>query len=134
MAREVPIGTRGEVQHRVNSKHTLAEWRDGLPPMLSTQWMVLWLEEAAFSALVPFCEGDEISVGVAVDIDHRAPTGIGQMVRAEAVVESFDGRFHTFKVSAHNGAEVIGQGTMKRAIVSTRKFEEKQRAKQAQNS
>jgi len=134
MAREVPIGTRGEVQHRVNSKHTLAEWRDGLPPMLSTQWMVLWLEEAALSALLPFCEGDEISVGVAVDIDHRAPTGIGQMVRTEAVVESFDGRFHTFKVSAHNGAEVIGQGTMKRAIVSTRKFEEKQRAKQAQNS
>jgi len=56
------------------------------------------------------------------------------VVKAEAVLESFDGRFYTFKVSAHNGTEVIGHGTIKRAIVSRRKFEEKQRAKQVQGS
>ena len=102
--------------------------------MLSTQSMVLWLEEAAFNVLLPFCEGDEVSVGTAVNVDHRAATGVGALVKAEAKLESFDGRFYTFKVSAHNGAEVIGQGTIKRAIVSKSKFEEKQRAKRTQSS
>jgi predicted thioesterase len=50
------------------------------------------------------------------------------------VLESFDGRFYTFNVSARDGREVIGHGTIKRAIVSKSRFEEKQRAKQAQSS
>jgi fluoroacetyl-CoA thioesterase len=94
--------------------------------------MVLWLEEAAFNVLLPFCEGDEVSVGTAVNVDHRAATGIGAIVNAEAKLESFDGRFYTFEVSAHNGAEVIGRGTLRRAIVSKSKFEQKQHAKQTQ--
>jgi fluoroacetyl-CoA thioesterase len=96
--------------------------------------MIDWMEEAAFNALLPFCEGDEVSVGTAIDVDHRAATGIGAVVKAEAELESFDGRFYAFNVSAHNGAEVIGHGTIKRAIVSKSKFEEKQRAKQTQSS
>jgi len=32
------------------------------------------------------------------------------VVKAEAVPESFDGRFCSFKVSPHNGTEVIGHG------------------------
>src|SRR5664279_1950310 len=69
--------------------------------------------------------------GTAINIVHRAPTGVGATVKSEAVLESFDGRFYTFRVSAHNGTEVIGYGTIARAIVSKAKFEEKQRAKQA---
>jgi len=102
--------------------------------MLSTQSMVLWLEEAAFNVLLPFCEGDEVSVGTAINVDYRAATEIGAVVTAEAELDSFDGRFYSFKVSAHNGTELISHGTIKRAIVSKSKFEEKQRAKQAQSS
>jgi len=134
VAKVVPIGTRGEVQERVEFQHTLTAWRDELPPVLSSQNMVLWLEGAAFNALLPFCEGDEVSVGTAINVDHRAATEVGAIVKAEAELESFDGRFYTFKVSAHNGTEVIGHGTIRRAIVSKSKFEEKQRAKQAQSS
>src|SRR5271157_1571156 len=134
MAKPVPIGTRGEVEVRVKFKNTLTAWREELPPVLSTQYMVEWMEGAGFNALLPFCEGDEVSVGTAINVDHRAATGIDTAVKAEAVLESFDGRFYTFKVSAYNGTEVIGHGTITRAIVSKSKFEEKQRAKQAQSS
>src|SRR5271166_1864179 len=134
MAKPVPIGARGEVGERVKFQHTLTAWREGLPSVLSTQCMVEWMEGACFNALLPFCEGDEVSVGTAINVDHRAATGIDAVVKAEAVLESFDGRFYTFKVSAHNGTEVIGHGTIRRAIVSKSKFEEKQRAKQAQSS
>jgi fluoroacetyl-CoA thioesterase len=132
MAKPVPIGTRGEIEKRVEFKHTLTAGREELPPVLSTPYMVAWMEEAAFEVLLPFCEGDEVSVGTAINIIHRAPTGMGSTVKSEAVLESFDGRFYTFRVSAHNGTEVIGYGTIARAIVSKAKFEDKQRAKQAQ--
>ncbi|HWS97151.1 MAG TPA: thioesterase [Candidatus Methylomirabilis sp.] len=134
MAKPVPIGARGHVEERVKFQHTLTAWRAELPPVLSTQHMIEWMDGAGFDALLPFCEGDEISVGTAINVDHRAATGIDVVVKAEAVLESFDGRFYTFKVSAHNGTEVIGHGTIKRAIVSRSKFEEKQRAKQVQGS
>lgn len=134
MAKPVPIGARGEVEKRVEFQHTPTAWREELPPVLSTHYMIEWMEGAGFNALLPFCEGDEVSVGTAINVDHRAPTGISAVVKAEAVLESFDGRFYTFKVSAHDGTEVIGRGTIKRAIVSKSKFEEKQRARQVQSS
>lgn len=125
MAKTVLIGTRAEVERRVEFQHTLRAWRAQLPPVLSTPHMIGWMEAAGFEALLPFCEGDEVSVGTAINIVHRAPTGIGTAVKCEAVLESINGRFFTFRVSAHNGREVIGHGTIGRAIVSMGKFEEK---------
>jgi len=129
MAKPVPIGTRGETERRVEFQHTLSAWKAELPPVLSTPHMIGWMEAAGFEALLPFCEGDEVSVGTAINISHRAPSGIGTTVRCEAVLQEINGRFLTFRVSAHDGARVIGHGTIGRAIVSKSKFEEKFRAK-----
>jgi predicted thioesterase len=38
------------------------------------------------------------------------------------VVEGFDGRFYTVRVSANDGAQEIGRGTVGRAVVSVSKF------------
>ena len=99
--------------------------------MLSTPHMIGWMEAAGFEALLPFCEGDEVSVGTAINVNHRAPTGIGVDVKCEAALESMSGRFFVFRVSAHNGREVIGHGTVSRAIVSKSRFEEKHRKQAA---
>lgn len=94
--------------------------------MLSTPHMIGWMEAAGFFALQPFCEEDEISVGTAINIVHRAPVMEGAAIKCEATLESFDGRFYTFHVSARNGEEVIGHGSIGRAIVSKTKFQKKQ--------
>ena len=130
MAKPVPLGTRGEAQITVEPRHTLTNWKSHLPPVYSTPNMIGQMEAAAYNALEPFCEGDEVSVGTAINIVHRAPAVEGQTITSEAVLETFDGRFYTFKVSSSNGHEVIGYGTVARAIVSKAKFEEKQRQKQ----
>ncbi len=96
--------------------------------MLSTPHMIGWMEAAGFEALLPFCEGDEVSVGTAINVNHRAPSGIGARVRCEAVLESVSGRFLTFRVIAQSEGQVIGEGTIGRAIVSKGKFAEKFRA------
>jgi len=125
MAKPVPIGTRGEVQRRVEFQYTLTAWRPELPSVLSTPHMIGWMEAAGFEALLPFCEGDEVSVGTAINVNHRAPSGIGALVRCEAVLEEINGRFLTFRVTARDENQVIGYGTIGRAIVSKGKFEEK---------
>lgn len=130
MAKPAPLGTRGEAETTVQFKNTLSAWKEHLPPVYSTPNMIGMMEAAAYNALEPFCEGDEVSVGTSINIVHRAPATEGMKIKTEAVLESFDGRFYTFKVSASNGIEVIGHGTIARAIVSKQKFEEKQRQNQ----
>jgi predicted thioesterase len=125
MAKTMPIGARGEVEQTVELKHTLAGHNPNLPPIYSTPDMIRLMEIAAFRALQPFCEGDEITVGTAINIEHRAASGIGARVRAEGVLESFDGRFYTLRVTAHEGTREIGRGTVGRAVISVGKFLEK---------
>jgi fluoroacetyl-CoA thioesterase len=122
MAKPVPVGTRGEASESVEFKHTLTAHDRQLPPVYSTPDMIRLVETAAFHALQPYCEGDEITVGTSVHIEHRAASGIGAKVKAEAVVESFDGRFYTVRVSARDEAQEIGRGTVGRAVVSMAKF------------
>lgn len=125
MARQVPVSTRGEAETTVELRHTLTAWKEELPPVYSTPHMIGLMEAAGYNALLPFLEGDEISVGTAINVVHRAPAIVGMQIRAEAVLQSFDGRFYTFRVSAHNGQEVIGYGTIARAIVSKGRFEKR---------
>lgn len=128
MAKPVPVGTRGMVERRVEFQHTLTAWKAELPSVLSTPHMIGWMEAAGFEALLPFCEGDEVSVGTAINVNHRAPAGVGAAVRCEAILESVNGRFLVFRVTAQAGDQVLGDGTVSRAIVSKAKFAQKFRA------
>lgn len=118
----VPTGARGEAEETVEFKHTLSSHHPQLPPVYSTPDMVRLMETAAFHAIQPYCEGDEISVGTAINIEHRAASGMGARIRAEATVEAFDGRFYTVRVSARDDVQEIGKGTVGRAVVSVEKF------------
>jgi len=122
MAKEVPIGARGTADETVEFKHTLTAHHPELPPVYSTPDMIRLMETAAFHALQPYCEGDEITVGTSINIQHRAASVIGAKIRAEAVLESFDGRFYTLRVTASDDAQEIGRGTVGRAVVSLGKI------------
>jgi predicted thioesterase len=128
MARQIPIGARGEARETVEFKHTLTAHHAQLPPVYSTPDMIRLMETAAFHALQPYCEGDEISVGTSINIQHRAASGIGAHIVAEAELELFDGRFYTLRVTARDDIQEIGCGTVGRAIVSIGKFVEKMKA------
>jgi fluoroacetyl-CoA thioesterase len=125
MAKHIPIGGRGQAEETVAFEHTLTSHHPELPPVYSTPDMIRLMETAAFHALQPYCEGDEITVGTFINIEHRAASGIGARVKAEAVLESFDGRFYTLRVTARDDAQEIGRGTVGRAVVSVGKFVEK---------
>jgi fluoroacetyl-CoA thioesterase len=125
LARDIPIGARGEAEQTVEFEHTLTSHHPELPPVYSTPHMIGLMETAAFRALQPYCEGDEITVGTSVNVEHRAASGIGARVQAEAELASFDGRFYILRVTARDDAQEIGRGTVGRAVVSMGKFVEK---------
>jgi fluoroacetyl-CoA thioesterase len=129
VAREIPVGARGEAEETVAFEHTLTSHHPELPPVYSTPDMIRLMETAAFRALQPYCEGDEITVGTSINIEHRAASGIGARIRAEAVLESFDGRFYILRVMARDDAQEIGRGTVGRAVVSVGKFVNKMKRK-----
>jgi fluoroacetyl-CoA thioesterase len=125
LPKSIPIGTRGEAEETVAFQHTLTSRRSELPPVYSTPDMIRLMEIAAFQALQPYCEGDEITVGTSINIEHRAASGVGARIKATAELESFDGRFYTLRVTAHDDAQEIGRGTVGRAVVSVGKFVQK---------
>jgi fluoroacetyl-CoA thioesterase len=134
MAREIPIGTRAEAFEVVEFKHTLTAHHPELPPVYSTPDMIRLMETAAFLALQPYCEGDEITVGTAINIEHRAASGIGARIHAEAVLESFDGRFYVLRVNARDDVQEIGRGTVGRAVASIGKFMKKSQPRKANSA
>jgi fluoroacetyl-CoA thioesterase len=127
VARDIPIGTRGEAEPTVAFEHTLASHHPELPPVYSTPDMIRLMETASFRALQPYCEDDEITVGTSINIEHRAASGIGARIQAEAALESFDGRFYALRVTAYNDSREIGRGTVGRAVVNASKFAKQSR-------
>jgi fluoroacetyl-CoA thioesterase len=122
MAKQIPLKASGEARETVEFKHTLTAHHPELPPVYSTPDMIRLMETPAFLALQPYCEGDEITVGTSINIQHRAASGVGARIHAEATLELFDGRFYTLRVTARDDVQEIGQGTVGRAVVNIGKF------------
>lgn len=123
MAKQVVPGIRGKVEEKIQHQHTLNYHSSELPPIFSTPNMIALMEQAAALAMAPFCDPGEISVGTAINIEHRAATTIGATVTAEAMLESHNGRFYVFRVT--DGEREIGRGTVTRAFVNPAKAAEK---------
>jgi len=125
MAKTAPVGARGAAEETVEFRHTLTSHHAELPPVYSTPDMIRLMEIATFQALQPYCQEGEITVGTHINIQHLAAVGIGTRIQAEAVVESYDGRFYTLRVTARDEKQEIGRGTVGRAVVNLKTFAEK---------
>ena len=95
---------------------------DDIPEVLATAYMIVMMEAAATKALRPHLDANEGSLGISVNVTHLAATLPGQTVTATAEITAVDGRKVTFRVSAHDGIDKIGEGTHSRAIVPWDRF------------
>ena len=125
---ELPIGTHGEFVRTVEEQHTLVVFLDWLPPVLTTPWMIAWLEGACFVAAAPFCAEGETTVGTAIHVTHTAPTAVGEEVRCEAMLDRVEGKFYIYRVSARTAKGLIGEGEIHRAFVDVTRFKAKLKA------
>lgn len=100
-----------------------------MPTVFATGFMVGLMEWTAIQLLAPHLDDGEGSLGIHVDVSHVAATVPGQVVTVDAEVTGVQGRRVSFKVKAHDGIELIGEGLHERMIVPWDKFEAKVNAK-----
>jgi fluoroacetyl-CoA thioesterase len=85
-----------------------------MPEVFATGFMVGLMEWTCLKLLEPHLDTGEGSLGVHVDVSHKAAV--------EAVCVEVRGPRVRFKLTAHDGVDQIGAGTHERFIVSWDRF------------
>jgi fluoroacetyl-CoA thioesterase len=119
------VGLKGRATLVVGEEHTAMRVGSGGVTALATPVMITLMEAAAVDAVVDALPEGQDSVGTKVDVDHRAATPLGMAVEAEAELIGIDGRILTFRVSARDAVEIIGEGTHLRAVIDTARFDQR---------
>lgn len=128
--RPIPNGVQGQYVLRVESAHLANKFKDSiLPPVFSTPYLILIMENAALNAIKPYLEPGESAVGTRVDVRHLVATPVGREVVGHAEVTGTDGRKMFFRVWAIDGKEEIGNGTHERTVVNIPRIVERMAAK-----
>ena len=122
---EITIGMCGEVSTLVEKEDTAQIVGSGDLLVYATPCMVALMEGAACDAINEAIPEGKTSVGIELNISHVSATPVGLEVYAEAELTAIDKNILTFKIAAYDESGLIGEGTHKRAIVTTQKFLEK---------
>lgn len=128
---DIPAGVSASEDVVVTRELTVAHRAPGMPEVYATPMMIYLMEVASAHAIQRFLPPGWISVGTEVNVRHLAATPVGFRVTASATVVSVDGRTVTFAVRAHDGVELIGEGTHTRAVVDRDRFNVRVGAKPA---
>jgi predicted thioesterase len=96
--------------------------RSGEVPVLATPRLIALCEEATVQAVSAQVPAGHTTVGMRVQLDHLAPTAVGQKVTAEARLDKIEGRRLTFSVSASDDRGLIAAGKVTRVVVDIEKF------------
>ena len=95
----------------------------------ATPMLVRDIEITCRELLLAQLDSGEDSVGTRVELDHMAPTLLGQNVKIEAKLAELKGRAVTFEVSAHDGLDAICRCKHSRFIVDVTQTEARLAAK-----
>ena len=91
-------------------------------PVLATPAMMALMENAAMLAVAPHLPEGCTTVGGHIAASHVKPSKPGEAVTATATITRVDGKKIEFKVEAHCGDMLLGEGTHLRFIVDKEKF------------
>jgi predicted thioesterase len=116
------VGAAAERSFTVEATHAISFGAHGPPPVLSTPWLIWFLEHAALEAALPFLEPGEITVGTRIEVDHLAPTPVGEKVTCTARIVHSEGPVISFQIEASDEHETIGRGLHKRRVVEVDRF------------
>ena len=122
---EINVGMKGKASTIVEREDTAYEVGSGSLLVYATPCMVALMEGAACEAIAAALPEGKTSVGIALNIEHLSATPVGLEVYAEAEVTEVEGSIITFHLTAFDEAGKIGEGTHKRAIITTQRFLDK---------
>ena len=116
-------GMTGRAGLTVGEEHTAPRIGSGRVHVLATPVMINLIEAAALDAIEGLLPEGHQSLGTLLNVRHFAATPVGMRIVATAEVVRIDGRNVTFKVSAADEVETIGDGSHERVIVNVARFD-----------
>ncbi len=93
--------------------------------MLATPRLVRLAEQATVVALEGQLDEGFTSVGYRVQLDHLVPIRVGGAVKAEAVLETVEGRRLVFRVTIGDPGGLVAAGRITRVVVERDRFLER---------
>ncbi len=125
----IPVGATATFGLEVRPEVTVKHHHDAMPAVFGTPFMIYAMEVAATRAIESYLPEGWVSVGYEVNVKHLAATPLGLTVTATARVTAKTDRLVFFTVQAHDGVELIGEGTHARAPVELVRLEKRASAK-----
>lgn len=122
---ELTIGLKGTARTTVTPENVAAAMGSGALEVFATPAMVALMEKAALDTLAPCLAEGEGSVGISLEVAHKAATPLGLEVWAECEITEIDGKRIVFSVKAFDKAGEIGSGSHARFIINNQRFMEK---------
>lgn len=99
------------------------EPQDVYPAVFATSRLVALMEIACARILVPHLDSTQLSVGVRIDANHTAATGVGGKVTARATYKGREGKLFVFDVVAEDSHGEVGKAMHTRAIIDRARLE-----------
>ncbi|HUL87514.1 MAG TPA: thioesterase family protein [Pseudolabrys sp.] len=100
-----------------------------MPKVFATGFMIVLMEWTCVQLLNQHLDDGEGSLGTHVDVSHLAATPPGMIVKVDVEIVDVQGRKLMFKVTAHDGVDLIGEGRHERVVVAWDRFNAKVAAK-----
>ena len=110
------------------------EWSEfgEMPEVFATGYLIGLMEGVCQLAIKPFLDWPrEQSVGTHVNFSHLAATPPGLTVSVHCEVLSVDGRKVTFRAQAHDGHDLISEGTHERVVIDAARFNQRLQSKRS---
>jgi len=93
-----------------------------MPEVLATGFMVGLMKWTCVQLLAPHLDPGEGSLGVHIDVSHKAAAPVDFTITVEAECIEVRGPRAKFVLRAHDGVDEIGSGTHERFIVNWDRF------------
>lgn len=106
----------------VDNTNTAVALGSGDMEVFATPAMVALMENAAMNAVAPHLEAGQTTVGTEISTTHIKASALSATITATATLTAIEGRKLTFAVTAHDGGNIIGEGTHTRFIVDRERF------------
>src|SRR6185503_10183566 len=119
---EFAPGLTARVELTVTDADTAQALGSGDVPVLGTPKILALAEAATVGATATRLPPGLTTVGVRVELEHRAATPIGRTVVAEARLAKADGRRLIFEIAVREGETVVADGRVERVVVDRRRF------------
>ena len=119
----VAAGIRQSRSETVVDAMTVGALVAGMPMVYSTPYMITVMEVVSEHLTASLLPDGWVSVGTLVEVKHLKATPVGFTVTTTSEVSEVTEKEIIFKVSAHDGIELIGEGIHRRGVVELARFE-----------